>query len=71
MTDLDERIYYREEQSQPFLTVTSGQPPDSLNDDGGLAVETTTIGLRAEGTTWMGSWCPNLPRADAIEAKIS
>ena len=53
MTDLDERIYYREEQFQPFLTVNSGRPPEFLNDDGELAAETTITGLRADGTTWM------------------
>ena len=34
-----------------FLTGTSGRPTVSLNDDGGLAAETTNAGLRAEGTT--------------------
>ena len=53
MTDLDERIYYSEEQFKPILTVYSGRPPEFLNDDGKLAAETTITGLRADGTTWM------------------
>ena len=40
-----------------FLTGTSGRPPVSLNDDGGLAAETTNAGLRAEGTT---QWDPDV-----------
>ena len=39
MTDLDERIYYSEEQFKPILTVYSGRPPEFLNDDGKLAAE--------------------------------
>ena len=43
----------------------------SHNEDGRLAAETTNAGLGAEGAT---QWDPEallLPRADAIEAKIS
>ena len=65
--------------------MTSGRPPDFLNDDGELAAETTITGLRADGThldgtrTWTrertcSKWEPavlKIPRADAMEAKIS
>ena len=39
MTDLDERIYYSEEQFKPILTVYSGRPQEFLNDDGELAAQ--------------------------------
>ena len=80
MTNLDERIYCREEQSQPFLTVTSGRPPDFPNDDGERQLPDSGL---MEPLGWhkdldakadmqqVETRCPKIPRADAMAAKIS